>query len=89
MPLGKAAFISGLASDLGTIFADVTGKSAATKANEIATAIGNRLDTYVKSGTVTTTIAAGAPGSGLQTSTAVGAPTGGPASPRSLIGTIS
>ena len=76
MALDKA----GLVSALTTIFEDLTGKSAAQKASELA----NAIDTYVKTGEVSVTITAA--NSGLQTSTSPGSPTGPPAAPATIGG---
>lgn len=81
MALDKAGLIAGLTSDLTTIFGDLTGKTAAVKAGEIATAIADRVDTYVKTGTVTVSTQVGPADAGLQVTTGLGTPTGAPVIP--------
>lgn len=87
MALDLATFKAGLVADLTAIFGDLTGKTAAQKADNIATVICDRVDAFVKTGTVTTTI--GLAAAGLQTSTAAGNPTAAPAAPVSITGAIS
>lgn len=73
-----------LSAALLAIFADLSGKTAAQKADEIAAAI----DAYIRTATVTTTTETlvGPLSAGLQTSTAPGNPTGPPAVPVYLAG---
>lgn len=55
MALDKAGLKAGIKADLTSIFGDLTGKTAAVKADEIATVLADRIDTYVKTATVSTT----------------------------------
>jgi len=58
MALDKAGLIAGLAGDLQAIFQDLDPEAtAADKAHAIADAIGNRVDAFVRTATVSTTVA--------------------------------
>lgn len=58
MALDKAGLIVGLAGDLQTIFEDLDPEAtAADKAQAIAAAIGNRVDVFVRTAAVSTTVA--------------------------------
>ncbi len=86
MALDKAAFKAGLKADLVTIFA-TPDNDPAVQAEAIANAIGDRLDTYVKQATVSVTTTISLATSELQTTVAIGSPTGPPLVPVDLSGT--
>ena len=65
MALNKTTLKNELKGDFETIFADVSGnKTAADKAEELAVAIANRIDTFVKTAEVATTVVGVCPSGG-------------------------
>lgn len=56
MALDKATLITDLTSSFTTIFEDLSGKDADVKAGEMANAIADAIDIYVKTATVATTV---------------------------------
>ena len=88
MPMVVAQLKADLKSDLQAIFADLDPEATAeSKAEAIANALGDRIDAYIRTATVSVTTIVGPTAIGLQTTTNPGSPTGPPAVPVPLDGT--
>lgn len=84
-PTQAAASRQACADAIGAAVHKYVHGSDGVRIASLATALSNALDTYVKTATITI----GPLHAGLQTSTAIGAPTAGPALPVPITGAVS